>query len=89
MFMRMERIEQECDELKFKLNKYESRTGNELKEIKNNENSLNVIKNMKSDLGLEIDNKKEINKITVTSKKNDNVDLTNNISKPSALVNIY
>ena len=84
MFMRMERIEQECDELKIKLQKYETRRGNEMKEIRD-ENSLNVIKNIKNDFGLEVENKTETNKIIFTPNKKEIVEAPSN-TRPSALV---
>ena len=86
--MRMERIEQECDELKKKLEKYETKSIKEMKDIKtysDSANVQNVVNNIKNEFGLQVEDKVQENKILITQRKSENVQ-TPISTKPSALV---
>jgi hypothetical protein len=86
--MRMERIEQECDELKKKLEKYETKSIKEMKDIKtynDSANVQNVVNNIKNEFGLQLEDKTQENKIVITQRKSEIVQ-TPISTKPSALV---
>jgi|LauGreDrversion4_2_1035121.scaffolds.fasta_scaffold1489007_2 hypothetical protein len=86
--MRMERIEQECDELKKKLEKYESKGIKEMKELRrpsDTNNVQNAVNNIKNEFGLQVEDQAKDNKIVISQRKSEIAETPAQL-KPSALV---